>query len=420
MARFNQEWDDFAQSIQEVVDRAINSQDYRKLNQTITQVVERAIDVGSEAVRKAVDTTARAGARTVYTVNPPVKTTVTAQKRDLPVLYGDTRGKTAVGIAKTAGGGIISFVTFVAFLSSLIVDILVSGQGLMAIPTGLSLAGLAGGMWLAASGIKTLNRMGRFKTYRKTLGEKTHCTLEKLARSVGKSVKFVRRELLRMIEEGLFLQGHMDAEETCLITSHDTYRQFEQSRLQLEQRRRLEAAAQERQKLEAAAKERQAAEESKKTPAHSPQVQEVLDRGDAYVAEIRACNDAIPGEEISAKISRMEMIVDRIFDRAEKHPEIVPDLKKMMDYYLPMTVKLLRAYADMDAQPIQGETIISSKKEIEATLDTLNTAFEKLLDSVFRETAMDVSSDISVLNTLLAQEGLTEDELEKMQRERKL
>lgn len=73
----------------------------------------------------------------------------------------------------------------------------------------------------------------------------------------------------------------------------------------------------------------------------------------------------------------------------------------------------------MDSQPIQGENIASSKKEIEDTIDTLNVAFEKLLDSVFEDTAIDVSSDISVLNTVLAQEGLTEDELTRMRREAK-
>ena len=97
----------------------------------------------------------------------------------------------------------------------------------------------------------------------------------------------------------------------------------------------------------------------------------------------------------------------------------MPDLKKLMDYYLPMTVKLLNAYAEMDAQPVQGETIRASKKDIEDTLDTLNLAFEKLLDSVFEDTAMDVSSDISVLHSILAQEGLTEDDFQKMRRESK-
>ena len=145
-------------------------------------------------------------------------------------------------------------------------------------------------------------------------------------------------------------------------------------------------------------------------------MQEVLSKGEYFVTELRRCNDRIPGEEISAKISRMEAIVDKIFDRAETHPEIIPDLKKLMDYYLPMTVKLLNAYADMDAQPVQGQNIQASKKEIEATLDTLNLAFEKLLDKIFEDTALDVSSDITVLKTLLAQEGLTEDEFTKLKK----
>ena len=105
--------------------------------------------------------------------------------------------------------------------------------------------------------------------------------------------------------------------------------------------------------------------------------------------------------------------MQRIFERAEAHPEIIPDLKRLMDYYLPMTVKLLDAYEDMDRQPIQGENIRSSKAEIEKTLDTLNDAFARLLDSVFQDTAWDVSSDISVLNTVLAQEGLTGSAFEK-------
>ena len=70
--------------------------------------------------------------------------------------------------------------------------------------------------------------------------------------------------------------------------------------------------------------------------------------------------------------------------------------------------------------PCRGENIQASKKEIEATLDTLNLAFEKLLDDLFRDSAMDVSSDISVLNTLLAQEGLTEDGLSQVKKQQTL
>lgn len=402
MANKNQDWDDLGRSIQDIVDRAVNSRDFQKLNQTVSQAVGKAVDMGSEAVRKAMEAAARPTTPSARPVYREVEATVVEEKKDLPVLYAGTGGETAVGLVKIVGGGLALLTGFISLISLLVR--LIMGIGLGIASTVITVGGVVAGTWLIVSGIRKLGWVSRFKMYKRTLGESTHCTLERLARSVGKNVKFVRRELQKMINKGLFLEGHMDREETCLITSDETYQHYEQSRLALEERQRQEAAA----------------SAPKVSTVHDPQVQEVLDRGNAFIAQIRACNDAIPGEEISEKISRMELIVRRIFERAEAHPEVVPDLKKLMDYYLPMTVKLLNAYADMDAQPVQGENIQASKKEIEATLDTLNLAFEKLLDDLFRDSAMDVSSDISVLNTLLAQEGLTEDGLSQVKKQQTL
>lgn len=386
MARKNQNWDELGQSIQNIVDRAVNQQDYASLSQDIRQTLDRAVDMGTEAIRRAASrNSSREQQQGRQTAAPP--------SQDLSVLYGKTGKLTTAGILKIVGGGLVSCVTLISLVAGLILAF-VDGQ---LVPTVLSLTGMAGGAGLITSGTRTLNRVSRFKTYRKTLGSKTWCTLEKLARSVGKSEKFVRKEVTGMIDQGLFPEGHLDKEQTRLITSEETYRQFEQSRLQLEERLRLEAA--------------QMAQ--RETAVQSPQVREVLEKGDAFLARIRSCNDAIPGVEISEKISRMERIIQRIFRRAETNPEVVPDLKKLMNYYLPMTVKLLDAYADMDAQPVQGDTITNAKKEIEETLDTLNLAFEKLLDALFQDTALDVSSDISVLQTLLAQEGLVDDGLKQ-------
>ena len=398
MANNNQDWEALGRNIQQIIDQAINSQDYRTLNQNITRTVNHAIDVGGEAVRRAVDNAARAADNAARAADNASRTAQVRQKpkiieqpQTLPALYGTTDGKTA--------GSLLSCFGFLGFLSTVI---LAAVTGVSGIPAIFGLAGLGCGVGLIVGGVGGLDRVSRFKKYCKALGRNTHCSLEQLARSVGKNVKFVRKELEKMIDDGYFLEGHLDAEGKNLITSHETYRHYEQSRLALEARK------QEEKRLEA--------EKETAKSAADPRVREVMERGSAFIAEIRRCNDAIPGEEISGKITRMELIIRRIFERAQAHPEIVPDLKKLMDYYLPMTVKLLNAYADMDAQPVQGETIRSSKKEIEATLDTLNLAFEKLLDDLFEDTAMDVSSDISVLNTLLAQEGLTDDELSKLKK----
>ncbi len=394
MAQINLDWDDLGRSIEDVVDRAVKSHDYQKLDQTIRQTVEKAVDLGGDAVRRAADSTRTAPKK----LSPPPA----PSKKDIARLYGQTNGMTAGGILRIVGGGVLSAFGIALLLSSVVLDMVVSGGLALTAPAISSLACLAGGSGLIGSGVNSLSRIGRFKSYCKALGTKTVCALENLAGTVGKTEKYVRKDLQKMIRQGLFREGHFDKEGTRLITSHETFRQFEQSRLLLEQR----------QKEEAEEKARRASQ------TFSPQVQEVLDKGDAFISEIRRCNDAIPGEEISRKISRMETIVERIFDRAETHPEIVPDLKKLMNYYLPMTVKLLNAYADMDAQPVQGENIQASKKEIEATLDTLNLAFDKLLDDLFADTALDVSSDISVLQTLLAQEGLTGDDLSQMRKQK--
>ena len=145
----------------------------------------------------------------------------------------------------------------------------------------------------------------------------------------------------------------------------------------------------------------------------TPEARAMLAEGEAYIAKIRLSNEAIPDAEITRKIDQIEHVVRTIFQRVEERPEAANELGQLMDYYLPTTAKLLDAYRDLDSQPIQGQNIQKSKREISGALDALAVAFEKLLDQVFQEMAWDVSSDVAVLRTVLAQEGLTQNPFEK-------
>lgn len=261
---------------------------------------------------------------------------------------------------------------------------------------------------MAGVGSSIRGRVKRFRGYISSLGSREYCNVKELSEHLGKSRRFVVKDLEKMIQKGWFRQGHLDTQKTCLMVSDDAYKQY----TDLLQRRDQIREETQTQQAEAAKKRAREVQKEAEAPDSklSPEVRQIIKTGEKYIQKIHDCNDAIPGAEISAKISRMEMLVDRIFDRVEQNPDTVTDIHRMMEYYLPTTVKLLDAYQELDAQPVQGENIISSKREIEKTLDTLNVAFEKLLDSLFQDTAWDVSSDISVLHTMLAQEGLTEDD----------
>ena len=296
-------------------------------------------------------------------------------------------------------GGVFGLIS-IAFLLFIVISSIAAGWDV------LNVAGSAAiGIFTIAfavmfgAGLGMSSEAGRFRQYVKILQEREYCDIKELAGRTGRSARAVIKDLKRMIKKGWFRQGHLDEQETCLMVSDDAYRQY----TSLMDRLR-------REKEEKAAADARARQEHEKL---SPEVQKILAAGDEYVRKIREANDAIPGEEISAKISRMEMLVGRIFDRVEQNPDSVDDIGKLMEYYLPTTIKLLEAYEELDAQPVQGENILSSRREIEKTIDTLNTAFEKLLDDLFQDTSWDVSSDISVLEMMLAQDGLTEDGLKK-------
>ena len=365
------EWENLGNKVEDIIEHAVKSKDFQHLNKTITQAVNNTIrqykeNMPAQKMREEMQ--------------------MKKEQNRLPAeLYASVRGERVKGVLKILGGGfVISGMTLTMLIG--LFAVMLGDGGMTAM--GMMALGEAAGIGLLTSGCKDIGRLGRFKKYIKAIGTRTYCNFDVLAKAVGKSSTFVKKDINKMMKKGWFIEGHVDTQETCLITTHDTYQQYQVTQNQL------------------AVRQEEERKQAQKAQSMAPEVRDVLQKGNEYIEKIRKCNDEIPGEEISNKIYKIEEIVRQIFKRAEEHPEVISDLKRLMEYYLPMTVKLLEAYVDMDRQPVQGETIRSSKKEIEDTLDTLNDAFEKLLDSIFQDTAWDLSSDISVLHTVLAQEGL--------------
>lgn len=417
----NNDWEHFGEEIKQTIQDAIDTKDYSRLNQMVSDTVNHAMDCVSAGIKNGgwyrdpktgqplygnkKNTGSRSGAENQrYRPNQGPKMAEMrnySQNCPVPVSPRYLKG-TSVKIGGTflaATGAVFGLTSVIFLIITLIGSVITAFDVVSGLIIGIFAVAFISFAVMTYVGVDMVRTVGRFRQYVSVLREREFCDIKEIASATGRDARKVLKDVKKMITKGWFCQGHLDEKESCLMVSEQAWNQYTALMEDMKQRKAEEQAAQKKMQEE--------------YDSLSPEVQKIVQAGDEYVRRIKAANDAIPGEVISAKISRMELLVDRIFDRVEQNPDSVNDMRRMMDYYLPTTMKLLEAYKELDAQPVQGENIISSKKEIEDTIDTLNLAFEKLLDSLFQDTAWDVSSDISVLHTMLAQEGLTEDGLKK-------
>ncbi|MCI7505404.1 MAG: 5-bromo-4-chloroindolyl phosphate hydrolysis family protein, partial [Coriobacteriaceae bacterium] len=402
--------------IRDAIQEAIDKQDYSNLQNVVGQSIGSATEAIGEGLRQA----AQAAQVAQDKANRQVASRTAAFQREREIrrqqeqaFQQQVREQSIV----SARFGNEKKEKIIAWVLAIVGGFVLGTYGictLVAIPfliASLDAAGIAAFILLAALtvgggamlriGVKKIGLLKRFRIYRNVLGSREFCRMEELCRQSSLPQESVVADLRKLIVKDMLKHGHIDDECKYLMVTDEAYSHYRTQLNALHQR-------QQQQRLE-----QQRTAQRRDDLNMSPQARAILDKGQAFIRQIRKSNEAIPGAEISEKIDQIESVVRSIFDRAEENPQVIPELDRLMDYYLPTTVKLLDAYEDLDRQPVQGANIVKSKQEIEQTLDTLSVAFTKLLDSIFAEVAWDVSTDVSVLHAVLAQEGLVDNPFEK-------
>ena len=233
----------------------------------------------------------------------------------------------------------------------------------------LCFAAVGGGMlW---TGLRRKKRALLFRQYLNMIGSKKIVSISSLASATGTPPEQVRETLEDMLESDLFPAGYVDYGGDQLILSG--------------------AGLEEKPK---------AAPAAKAAPEESPE--------NAVLKEIRAVNDDIDNEKLSAQIDHIGVITAKIFDYQKSHPDKSPQLHSFLNYYLPTTLKILRAYAQLEDQEVAGENITAAMERIESMMDKVVEGFETQLDLLFQGDAMDITADVEVLERMLAKDGLAE------------
>ena len=196
------------------------------------------------------------------------------------------------------------------------------------------------------------------------------------------------RDLRRLRDKQLLPQLVLDEESGQVFTSMEAYEAHQE-----ESRRRQEES-------------RQAQETARQQQAAAQQ-----EGGRRYLVQMEQLCRLIDDESVRGKVDHIRLLSEKIFEQVEQNPRQQNSIRKFNSYYLPTTVKLLRVYTEVDDQPVEGVNIDTIRSDIPGILDTLTGAYENLLDSLYADMALDVSTEITVLKDMLAQEGLVEDDL---------
>lgn len=237
-----------------------------------------------------------------------------------------------------------------------------------------ALAIAAAGGAMLCSGISIDRSLKRYGRYLAVVGRAEAMPLDQLSRTTGYPPRRVERDIQKMIDKGYFgASAYLNMELGYLFRSG-------KADDALKQQRRQEAAEQ---------------------AAAAPPPPETEEGCSGILRNIRRANDAIADEVLSAKIDRLEDITARIFRAVEEDPDKRGRIDTFLNYYLPTTQKLLDSYAEFEAAGVEGENLRQAKSRIENTMDLIVKGFEHQLDELYKADALDVDSDIRVMESML-------------------
>ncbi|MDB8793998.1 5-bromo-4-chloroindolyl phosphate hydrolysis family protein [Romboutsia sp. 1001216sp1] len=255
---------------------------------------------------------------------------------------------------------------------------------------------LAVSVGLLLRGINLRKRVKRFKKYVRFIDDNSYFLIKDLAKFAKEKESFVVKDLSKMIDLGMFLEGHIDEEKTYFMLSDEVYGDY----LNLKKQQMVKESNNEKLNEEIENLEKE-------------EIESTIKIGRNYIEQIKSIRNDLYKEEIAIKLDKLGNISNQILIQVEKNPKKIQEVNKFINHYLPITIKLISSYKDINNQLVQGENIESAKSEIEKSIDLINSAFENLLDDLFEDVVLDISADISVLKTLFKQEGLAEDDFKK-------
>ncbi len=223
-------------------------------------------------------------------------------------------------------------------------------------------------------GFRQRKKGRKYRKYLSMIGKRERINLSILAETMGVPMKETCDDLQDMLDRGCLPTGYVDIAHDRLVLSDEGVEEWEAP------------------------------------PAPDAAPSDSVEQDETILRQIRAVNDRIANLEMSCKIDEIETITRKIFGCLKNDPKKSGQLRGFLNYYLPTTLKILHTYAQLEEQGIEGENITATKERIEGMIDKVVEGFRKQLDKLFQNDALDITTDVAVLEKMLSKDGLSQGE----------
>lgn len=138
----------------------------------------------------------------------------------------------------------------------------------------------------------------------------------------------------------------------------------------------------------------------------NPEFDQARQEANRQIKILNEYNTKINNQVINQSLNQITETIKMIFEYLSEHTSQVASMRKVLSYYLPTLINLLEMYEKYDDITLPSEQLKETLKKIEDSVKMVETALYKKYQDLYQDEVIDAGADISVLKTMLNQDGL--------------
>lgn len=138
---------------------------------------------------------------------------------------------------------------------------------------------------------------------------------------------------------------------------------------------------------------------------------ELLQSSEKNVAKLKQMKDKIQNADIRMKVLNINKTTDKIIKVLHKKPDKISSASKFLNYYLPVTIKILERYDEIEDQNLSSSSSREFENKVKQMISNIEIAFDNQLNNLYNAEFIDTNAEIKVFESMLKSDGLLDENI---------